>query len=247
MKVATFNISHCQDFSITKADDAPVNIEKYGKYIQEIDADVVILNEVYMQGDCEELREQTKKLSKLAGYPYYMDAIGKALPWASIGNAILSKYPIEKYESIPVFAPTEEEKREGENEWYEDRVIICATLNVGEKRIKVVGTHFGLNGLEQERMVDKIISLIDKEEGEYILMGDFNLEPDSEVLKPIFNKMQSAQMVMGNTQKTFSTYNEEITIDYIFVSKGIKINDFKRIDENASDHFPCVATITLEI
>ena len=33
-------------------------------------------------------------MAKFAGYPYYVFAKSKESPWSTIGNAILSKYPI---------------------------------------------------------------------------------------------------------------------------------------------------------
>ena len=250
-KILTYNICHGVDFTDAKnpefkRDWLNVNLDNIGRIIGEIDADIVGLNEVYNEGDGL-LNKQPEVLANMSGYKYHNFAEALHFGKNSYGNAFLSKYELVESEAHLIKTPMGDERREGENEYYEDRVLLRQVINVDGKLISVYVTHFGLNLLEKERMVEKIVSLIDKEEGEYILMGDFNVEPDSEVLKPIFNKMQSAQKVMGNTQKTFSTYNEEITIDYIFVSKGIKINDFKRVDENASDHFPCVATVTLEI
>ena len=245
MKVATFNISHCQDFSITTADDAPVNIEKYAKYIDEMDADVLVLNEVYFKGVEDCFNEQVKKLNVYEKYPYTAEGVGKDLGWATIGNAILSKYPIEKVECLSVLAPDEAERRVGENEWYEDRVVVCVTLNVKGKQVRVMGTHFGLNVLEKERMLQVLCPKIDDADMPVILMGDFNARPHTDILMPLYKRLVSCADVLKNTDYTFSSFEPYCAIDYIFASKNIEVKGFEVKKDILSDHRACCAILEL--
>ncbi len=236
IKVASYNISRCQDFSITQADDAPSNIEKTATFIKEIDADIIGLNEVYGNSAREEWNAQMEKLKTLAGYPYGVEAVGFAFPFASIGNALLSKYPILNVQGIPVCAPTEEEKRENEREWYEDRVVLRAIIDKDGEEICVLATHFGLNLLEKERMVETLCRLIDEETRPIILMGDFNATPRTAVLQPLYDRLSSVAEETGNDEYTFSSFQPYITIDYVFCSKAFKPVAFKAIDKVVSDH-----------
>ena len=245
IKIATYNISHCQDFSVTTADDAPVCIEKYAQYIRELDADVIALNEVYMNGHCEDFKNQTEKLAQMAGYPYYTDAVGKDLGWVAIGNAILSKYPIKSVKKIPIPTPVGEERRENENEWYEDRVILCAVIDADGQKICVIATHFGLNGLEKERMLSALCPTIDGLDMPIVFLGDFNEKPHTQILAPIYERLKSCADEKGNTEYTFSSFDPYTTIDYIFVSKEMNVKEFNVRKDVLSDHRACLAVVEL--
>lgn len=245
MKIATYNISHCQDFSVTTDDDAPVNIEKYVQYIKDLDADVLLMNEVFLKStmlDCFD--GQTDKINAGAQYPYQLEGVGKDLPWATIGNALFSKYPIEKAACIPVLTPSEDERREGENEWYEDRVILSATLNADGKRFRVLGTHFGLNPLEKERMIEALCNAIDESDLPVIVMGDFNARPHADILSPLYEKLISCADATANTEHTFPSFAPDRTLDYMFISNDFQLVNFEVQEEVLSDHKALTVTVT---
>ena len=243
MKIATFNISHCQDYSVTKADDAPVDIEKYARYIKSLNVDVIALNEVFLKSEIEDYNKQGKKLAQLAGYSYIAEAVGADLGVVSIGNVILSKYPIESVESFPVLAPLENERREEENEWYENRVILSVVINVEGKKVRVISTHFGLNGLEKERMIAMLCPIIDISKEPIVFLGDFNAQPHTEILLPIYDRLKSCAAEKHNQEYTFSSFGPYITIDYIFISSKLNVNMFEIKKEILSDHRACLAEI----
>ena len=245
LKIATYNISHCQDFCENHNDDAPVDIAKTAEFIKSFDADIVCLNEVYMKSSNENYNNQAQKITEVTKHPYLAQAEGKDLGWTVIGNAILSRFPIIETLAVPVLSPTEEEKRPDENDWYEDRVILGARVKADGTEILVLATHFGLNGLEQERIVNSLCDIIDNAKTPIILMGDFNALPHCEALTPIYERLVSSADVMNNTDYTFASFNPNRTLDYIFVSKDIKVNDFKVRKDVVSDHLPCVADVTV--
>ena len=163
------------------------------------------------------------------------------------GNALISKYKILETETFKVLAPVGSERRQNENLYYEDRAVLRSVIDVNGVKISVYVTHFGLNLLEQERMVNTLLNCFEKETYPHVLIGDFNVEPTNAVLKPIFNKMQSVAKLLNNEQKTFSTYNEESQIDYVFISKEFTAKEYKRIESNVSDHYPCYAELILNV
>ena len=245
IKLATYNISHCQDFSENRDDNAPVNIPKTAGFIKSFNADIVSLNEVYSSSANNDYNLQTEKLVQITNHPYFVQAEGKTFSWTSIGNAVLSKFPISEFEAIPVLAPTEEEKRPNENDWYEDRVVLSSKVKAEKKELLVLATHFGLNGLEQERMVNTLCEIIDKAKLPIILMGDFNALPHSNVLMPIYERLISCADIMNNKEYTFSSFEPDRTLDYIFVSKEFKVEAFEVGKEIISDHLPCIAVLEI--
>ena len=248
IKIATYNISHCQDFSSNHSDNAPVNLNKMAEYIKSIGADIFALNEVYFNGSNESLRDQANKIKTIAGFSAVSEAIAKNFGSGygnlTIGNAILTNYTILEEKAVKVLEPSAADKRPNENEWYEDRVIAVTKQNIEGKEIMVITTHFGLNLLEKERIVTALCEIIDAADCPVILMGDFNALPHSTELEPIYDRLVSCADAVNNKDYTFSSYNPQKTLDYIFVSKGIEVNSFEVRKEVHADHLACVAEIS---
>lgn len=247
IKVMTYNICHCMDYTdSTIRDFWNIYPEKTTQVVKSINADMVGLNEVFNEGE-EPLINQA---GKIASYDKNLNyCFAEAIKFEKIrsyGNAFLSKFPILEMQKFKVFAPTPEERRPDENSYYEDRIVLRAVVDMG-KPVTVFVTHFGLNKQEVERMVDVLIKCLDDEKNPHILMGDFNVEPDNDLIKPIFARMRSVAKECGNTQKTFATYEDQLQIDYIFVSKEFNIKSFERVNTNVSDHYPCVAELEINL
>ena len=250
LKIGTYNICHCCDFTKFtppdyERDNYVVNIEQIVKIIKDLDLDFIGLNEVYEDGNDgpESFKHQTEKLAKLSGYPYFYYAQGKDYEWTDIGNAILSKYPIESVTTHKILSVPESEQTE--DTWYEDRVIIDAVINVNGTKVNALITHFGLATVELERMTAKINQLIDNAVYPVVLMGDFNVEPDSKYLSDINKRLKSCADVFSNKQNTHPSWNPQRHIDYIFVNKQTKVLEYTVHDIFASDHVPLSAEIEL--
>jgi endonuclease/exonuclease/phosphatase family metal-dependent hydrolase len=72
----------------------------------------------------------------------------------------------------------------------------------------------------------------------YVLCGDFNLLPDTESLK-MFERAGLRNLISENgitsTRSSFYTKPDKFA-DYIFVSDGVKVNEFKVLPDEVSDH-----------
>ena len=246
LKIGTYNICHCVDFSNGNGSGAEfykdVKIDKTAYAINKLGLDIIGLNEVYSQGEVQGFVNQTGKIACFTGHKYFEFALGEKYPNATIGNAILSNYEIVKTQSVIVKKPPVSERPKN-GKWWEDRVLLVADINVLGKTIRVIQTHFGLNQIEQENIVSKLIEIIDASEYPVILMGDFNVEPDNPVLECIYERLKSVAKEVGNTEFTFASYAPKERIDYIFVPKSTKINSFTVHDIKSSDHRPITAEI----
>lgn len=92
-----------------------------------------------------------------------------------------------------------------------------------------------------------------------ILMGDFNLEPDNEVIVKLKKRMNDSRGISLEApfgpEGTFNRFNyfeeKNNRIDYIFVSKSIKVQKYAVLNNSnnlkfASDHFPVFVELLLE-
>ncbi len=248
LKVGTYNVQHCSDNTVPvdELNRPIVRVDKTAQLLKDLGVEIVGLNEVYGKGPEEAYCDQARKLAEYFGAESYVFGQSKEFEWGdTIGNAVLSRYKIVDVQFYPVLEPTADERRENETSWYEDRVIVKATVDVG-REICFLSTHFGLNGLEKERIVEKLVEVIDAETRPIILCGDFNASPDSKVLQPIYARLQSAADVTDKRYKpTIASWNPYATIDYIFVSEAFTVKDFDVANVVLSDHLPVWADLEL--
>lgn len=231
MKIMSFNTQHCLNFLKRKID---FNI--MADAIKRVDADIVGLNEMRSKGERVDYQDQTKELSLLTGMEHFFFA--KAIDVRGnnpYGNAILSKYPIKKAEVISI--PDPATKRFGKP--YEPRCILKSIFSNG---LAVFVTHFGLNPDEQKNAVDTLLKVMPFQK--CVLMGDFNLLPDSEILSPLRNRMVDTARLFPAPLFSFPSDSPKRKIDYIFVSPDITIESADIPAIIASDHRPHTATIS---
>ena len=234
LKIATYNTMHCEDFRKRK-----INYDSFAKALTDLDADITGLNEIRGKGTWKGYDAQTEILSEKTGlHGFFAKAIDVGHCGNPYGNALLSKLPLRSCEVIPIPDP---EVKSG-SEPYETRCILKAVTDT-EPQITVLVTHFGLNADEARNAVKTVLDNIPG--GSCILTGDFNLKPDSDILLPIRERLtDTADFMSGNTL-TFPSDKPNRKIDYIFVSKDIRVLSCKVEELVLSDHRPVSAVIEI--
>lgn len=126
------------------------------------------------------------------------------------------------------------------------RNIQYVTIRTDTGPVTIINFHGLWNGrgktdsddrLEQSK---KITHFVQSLSGECVLCGDFNLLPDTKSIKII----EEAGLV--NLIKTYSVQSTRTSLytkpekfaDYILVSKGIIVRDFRVLSHEVSDHVP---------
>ena len=104
-------------------------------------------------------------------------------------------------------------------------------------------THFGLEKDEQENAVKTVLEHIREEK--CILMGDFNVEPQNELLNPIRERLIDTSLGFCENKPSVPSDKPRIKIDYIFVSRDIKVVSSDIAEIIASDHRPHIANVTI--
>lgn len=229
MKLVSFNIQHCRDY-ITKE----INYDLFVNVIKQMDPDVIVLNEIYGEGSVK-YPDQVRLFAERLELNYYF---AKAINIAngSFGNAILSKYKIENPETIKISDPLVKD----EDCYYESRCIAKATIN----GLLVIGVHMGLAKAEEKNAVNKILEIIKDIDSPFVIMGDFNMMPDSPILKPLLEKAIDTLKYLKREEYSYPSINGVDRRDYILASKSILIIDAKIMPYVASDHLPHYAKIS---
>ena len=229
MKVMSFNTQHCLDYT-----ERSIDFQLMADAIKACDTDFVGLNEMRGEGPHPEYTSQTEKLSELTGMEHYFFAKAIELSHGPYGNAFLSKIPIIKVENIPIPDPNPR-KYSG---YYETRCLIKVLLENG---VTVLVSHFGLNPDEQENAVKTVTKNLAEEK--CILMGDFNMLPENEILLPIRARMKDTADFFERSLLSFPSDKPDRKIDYIFVSPDIEVVSADIPAIVASDHRPHTALL----
>ncbi|MBQ9984794.1 MAG: endonuclease/exonuclease/phosphatase family protein [Oscillospiraceae bacterium] len=232
MKIMSFNTQHCLNFIEQKID-----YQIMADAIKKVNPDIVGLNEMRNSAPASEYDNQAAILSELTElkHHYFPGAIVVNDKY-SYGNALLSKLPILSAETTPV--PDPESRTEGGT--YETRCLLKAKLEGG---VTVLVIHFGLNPDEQKNAVETVVENLEDEK--CILMGDFNVVPENEVLNPIRARMKDTADCFDKPLLSFPSDNPQRKIDYLFVSPDVEVVSADIPEIVASDHRPHIATVNI--
>lgn len=172
-----------------------------------------------------------------------------ALEQGEYGNAVFSRYPLllKKAENLPTLESMKGIERRG---------AIWAEVTLRKQNIQVFNTHLGLK--KKERML-QINSLTGPEwlnhpdcRPPVIFCGDLNALPGSSVVKRVSGILNDVQVLRndgGQPQKTYPSTFPLFRIDYVFVSRDIKVINTEvpdsRFIRRTSDHLPLVVKLSL--
>lgn len=128
---------------------------------------------------------------------------------------------------------------------YTGLIAVGSSLSIKVEDYTIINIH----GLWQESIKtdteakieqsQKIIDLAENVSGKKIICGDFNLLPDTKSIEMLNEKYRNLIKEYNITNTRSSLYKKENRFaDYIFTSPEIKINDFRVLENEVSDHLP---------
>jgi endonuclease/exonuclease/phosphatase family metal-dependent hydrolase len=160
---------------------------------------------------------------------------------ASYGNAILSELPFAAKKTIFTNL-TYKDDFDFDSDDYNIRNLQHVQVGIDGKTLNILNHHGHhirqhKNGDAQTlRQMQQIADYIELLDGPVILSGDFNLAPHSPSLEILNANLRNLSIEHKlTTTRTLLTAKKEVC-DYIFVSDGIKVSNFRASDKLASDH-----------
>ena len=128
----------------------------------------------------------------------------------------------------------------------QNRILQYVTL--ANPVCSIIHTHGLWNGKgkhdSQDRLTqsDRILEFTGKLSTPYVLLGDFNLRPETESIKKLeYAGMRNLISEFGITTTRTALYDQrdvEPHANYAFVSKDIRVQEFKVLPDEVSDHAP---------
>lgn len=165
------------------------------------------------------------------------------------GNEILSNYKIMKssncfyYKDYSIFSDTTNFRKEDH-----PRAIIDAIISINEKELQIINVHgiWNENKIGDKRTIEQSKFILSKIRNDIpcIVVGDFNLLPNTESIKILNNQLINL-VEKYNIKSTRPIFDDGLdkgntVCDYVFVNNKVQVNDFRVINSNVSDHLPLV-------
>ena len=168
---------------------------------------------------------------------------------AEQGSLIISKYKIEEHYNqfyYNEYRYNYDATNFREIDWC--RSIQNAILDIDGKPLQIINIHgiWNKDKIGDERTIKQsefILSKIRKDIP-VIVVGDFNLLPNTESIKLLNNEL--INLIDKYYIKSTRPYLDDgldkgkLVCDYIFINDKVTVNDFKVIESNISDHLPLI-------
>ena len=238
LTVMSFNIHHGE------GTDGVVDLERIARVIRASGAHVAGLQEV--DRNFAERSNWTDQAAELAGLLAWHVAYGANIdlsppapsrPRIQFGNAVLSRYPIARWENTPLFRSPGEEQRG----------LLHAEVDVPGLPLHVYVTHLdafsGTDRVQQARQVADLVG----ENCPAVLLGDFNAGPETPEIGRIRATLTDTWTAAVGDGRVAAHRADGRTarIDYIFTSQRLraKWTSLSTDDPAASDHLPVVSRL----
>ena len=206
--------------SIPSSENGSEGLEKIADAIKEISPDIIGLQEVDVNCERSGFIDEPAQLASLAGYPYHAFSKAISLGSGEYGTAILSRYPIESFEVIPLDSGNTESRSLGH-----------AVMHVEGTKLDVFVTHLSYEDRSLRISQMKTIAGLLKDSEHYALMGDlnsFNIED--------IRYLEGAYYV-NRPDRQYATFRRfNVSPDNIVVSSSFTELSSGTSDAEASDH-----------
>jgi endonuclease/exonuclease/phosphatase family metal-dependent hydrolase len=217
MRVASYNVASGQKSSM----DEIANI------IGEISPDIIALQEVNVGAAGGDGRDQPALVADKLGYQKIYAATVTRGGIGTYGIALLSRYPILSSSRIDLSGVG----------WAEPRVVIDATICVGDKPVRVLATHTDV--WQPQPGIDQLSAHLDPHvKSPTLLMGDLNEQPTEAGLVEL--EAHGLHDDVGRFAEGPTYWSDNKRIDYVMsddslnaLATGAGIGT-----EKASDHLP---------
>jgi endonuclease/exonuclease/phosphatase family metal-dependent hydrolase len=150
------------------------------------------------------------------------------------GTAVLSRWPIRASATRQYGLP-----RRGTDE---PRGLAQVGVSVGGRRVTLFNTHLSVPRVAHAQQILRIVQVLARTRGPYVLMGDFNTRPNAPELRPLLRRATDAAREMNVRRPTVGNTR----VDYVFVSSGITILSARvppKSSHPVSDHRPLIVRL----
>lgn len=223
IRVATYNVKH---FELTNH-----SFTEFAQEIQDAGIEIIGLQEVDNGTSRSNGLNEAKELADQMGW-YYKFAPAVAIKGGDFGHAILSKYPIESFNVIPLRFQT----------GYESRSMGHAVIDVNGYKLNFLNTHLCHESEDNIKMQLEDIAAYVKNLDNFMITGDFNTNN-----YPLFSVIENCGMINGSPIEYPTFPKKETGIDNIIFSLGYTHNKPRMATAGNSDHRMFYVDMSVEL
>lgn len=238
LRIVTYNVHGCIGSDLRFAP------ERVARVLEAIGADIVALQEIYVEHPRSKQLHQAAWLAARLGMDFEFGVAREFDGGGRYGNAVLSRHSLRvvRAEGLPRLTM----KRE-------PRAALRVEVSTPLGNVDVVNTHLGLRPrertLQTRALVCDWLSHVTPESTS-ILCGDLNAVPGSPVYECFATLLQDAELVGGAKKpaKTWPALFPIMRLDHVFVGRGLRVVAWRvpssTVERIASDHLPVVVDVT---
>lgn len=240
-------------------------LEELLEFIKKLDPDIIAMQEI-SSGDTNLYKDKKANLFELIkgriGYNgvFHSDTSLSSSPSSRFGNGVFSKWPIVSSKPVPLatFRPLtlDEFNNNTDDVWAKlSRHMLDATVDMGGEKIHAISVHGRRiappvddpeNTRQAHIMADYLKSL---GEEPFIVGGDFNVPPETEVIK-LVSEVSNNLMVGSGIKQTLNPREHILgdhgfLVDYVFTSKHFEKISLEVPWVTVSDHLPIIVELEL--
>ena len=225
--------------------------------IKKISPDLITAQELFQNS--EKNLDTAKYIAEKLNYYYFYKEAETWFPAKNNktcqGNAIFSRYPITHSRYV-YLSPSHHNPPDAN---YEGRVYVESEIQIKNKLLTVGTTHLSFSPKfviteRRTKEFNNLILAIKNNKKLFVFSGDLNCSPTSYVIKKLSKYFVPAGPNYNEptwTTKPFDYHGQFKEnklcwrLDYVFVTKDIKIIESQIIKTDYSDHLPILLTISL--
>ncbi len=216
------------------------------RFVRENDADILCLQEAVWcdeePGQLAYLFDTVEKLQKAGKYPYVCKTANFGVKFRANnvvqhGNVILSKIPIKDSETKFIYGSYTEDV-----DFVNGGDLIYSAQKIVLENDLVVLNYHGywdtdpMGGEKHVECMHKVADMIRDEERPVIMCGDLNVVAESPAMRELdFLHNLTAEHHLAQTLQNLK-FIKNVACDHILVNDKIKVNEFRALDQLASDH-----------
>ncbi|MBL8121262.1 endonuclease/exonuclease/phosphatase family protein [Candidatus Saccharibacteria bacterium] len=224
------------------------NAENILKFIGQIDADVVCLQELTQDSSTNPKIDIPALIGELGYESHYFQTLTEKN--CTMGNAIFSKHPLTNKSIIYTHRGKDLPSYDAS---YADepRAYLEADIHVANRILHVGSVHLSYchafkPSPQRQQENDTFVKAVSRHDQSLIFSGDFNAVPENELIQSLNKQFKHAGPDFSEktwTTKPFSydgfdTNTLDWRLDYVFCTRDIKILSSRIIPTDFSDHLP---------
>jgi len=243
IKILAYNVAkgfiHKGGLSFAAPEKVAQRLERIADVIRAEQPDLVFLSEIMLECGPSP-GNQVVALAEATGMHAwgFGENTNIGIPFYRIvgGNAILSRFPLEPVENIPLA---------GRQPFYvtrNNRRMLWCAANIAGQRLLLAAVHTdSFNPDNNLRQTRQMLGYLHGRPA--ILAGDFNANPS----EPSIELLERSGLFAGAVEGplTFPARAPEQRIDFIFAPNSWKLVEHRVIQNQASDHLPVVSTFRI--